>query len=81
MPFFNEVPFFVDIFVLVALKLSIDHGRDKRKNVAIGKGKDDFLRVVGFYSEDVSGVSEFVPELHGKYFVMLHAGQFVSSYQ
>jgi hypothetical protein len=39
----------------MALTLFIDHGRDKRKNVAIGKGKEDFLGVIGFNSEDVSG--------------------------
>jgi hypothetical protein len=49
------VSFFVDIFVLVALKLFIGHGRDQRKKTAIGKGREDFLGVIGFDREDVSG--------------------------
>jgi hypothetical protein len=53
---FNEVSFFVDIFVIMALKFSVDLGRDQRNDAAREKGKDDIVGIVGFIGENISGV-------------------------
>ncbi|MDR1233132.1 MAG: hypothetical protein LBJ75_02645 [Puniceicoccales bacterium] len=53
---FNDMPFFVDVLVVEALKIPVALGRDERNDAARGKGKDDFVGIVGFVGENASGI-------------------------